>query len=754
MSPTTEMSVDRQASGEPLRTQRARLLGVWVSAGSAVAAMIAVSWYVVVAHGSQAPGGDMIGHAAAARWLQTLPWWDWRGWSGWFYGGQAIGVNYPPLGHAWMRFTHPVHGQMLAVMLGLLLVLPWGALRLARSVGYSPRAQRVAVAGVLVLVAASGNMHWVLSGFHSQSTFFGSWPAMVATVIGLHAAAFAARCRNPLRCGALIGMAALFNVTVIPGVAVVCVALLLTSDAPLSQAARWAATALSTSLAVCAWWLVPFIAGWERLVRWEVPLASAWSYGDIWQVTVLALVGGAATWAARLYGGAARRVVMAAAAGLFAAVIADLFDYLRPERWLALPILVAVIGATRLFASEAQDDSPGPVRPAWAIVVVACLIVFVVVTLRIEVLPLCAWLLWRPRRTWAWSGCLAWAAAILFVPFVAEIRSPVPSDPPPTSPLEAVAAGSGAEIDGLVYANHLYNTAAGDVRRCAWGYPWQTTIDTEGRIRPLFGLYRETSSAAEFITADVGLRGGDIGPHGRRPHWFDAWDVADRPSLDSPVRAEALGARWYTECDTDGNVNVRDLPGTRVSGVAAVAYTSELAWHRAAVEWWIAFDELASTSSASAVVPVLSSDAAETNYPFNQPAHGVSVRTGEDSIIVQAEAAGWAWVRVPWDPDWRSLSNAPVLKGGPGHMVVWAEQGQTELRWAVPDAVDVAASAVTGFSIVAALALAAMNRRRGWSVDPHRGGPIAGALDAFAETVDGWVHTATRNARRHIGRSR
>ena len=49
----------------------------------------------------------MIGHAAAAEWLKTLPWWDWRGWSDWFYGGQAIGVNYPPLGHAWMRFTHP-----------------------------------------------------------------------------------------------------------------------------------------------------------------------------------------------------------------------------------------------------------------------------------------------------------------------------------------------------------------------------------------------------------------------------------------------------------------------------------------------------------------------------------------------------------------------------------------------------------------------------------------------------------------------
>ena len=190
-------------------------------AGSAVGAMVAVSWYVVVANGG-APGGDMIGHAAAAEWLRALPWWDWRGWSDWFYGGQAIGVNYPPLGHAWMRFTDPVHGQMAAVAIGLLVILPWGALRLSRAVGCAPRQQRAAVGAVLVLTAAANQMHWVLSGFHHQTTFFGSWPAMVATVIGLHVAAWAARCCRPVTCGALAGVAVLFNATVVPGVAIVC----------------------------------------------------------------------------------------------------------------------------------------------------------------------------------------------------------------------------------------------------------------------------------------------------------------------------------------------------------------------------------------------------------------------------------------------------------------------------------------------------------------------------------------------------
>lgn len=191
---------------------------MWVGAGagSAVAAMVGVSWYVVARNGG-APGGDMVGHTAAAEWLRTLRWWDWRGWSDWFYGGQAIGVNYPPLGHAWMRFSDPVHGQMAAVAVGLLVLLPRGVLRLSRAVGHTARAQRAAVAAVLVLAAAAGNMHWLLSGFHLKSTFFGSWPVMVALAVGLHAAAWAARLERPAACGAVAGIALLFNATVVPG---------------------------------------------------------------------------------------------------------------------------------------------------------------------------------------------------------------------------------------------------------------------------------------------------------------------------------------------------------------------------------------------------------------------------------------------------------------------------------------------------------------------------------------------------------
>ena len=724
------------------RTRRRRLVAVWLGAGSAVAAMVAVSWYVVVANGG-APGGDMIGHAAAAEWLRTLPWWDWRGWSDWFYGGQAIGVNYPPLGHAWMRFTDPVHGQMAAVAIGLLVILPWGALRLSRAVGCTPRQQRAAVGAVLVLTAAANQMHWVLSGFHHQTTFYGSWPAMVATVIGLHVAAWAARCCRPVTCGALAGVAVLFNATVVPGVAIVCVALLATSGASFGRALRWALTAGAAALAVCAWWLVPFVAGWNRLVRWEVPLSNAWESGGIWQTAVLAVVAAAAVWAARTDAGPARRMALVAGAGLLAVVLADLFGYLRPERWLELPVVVAAMAAG-LLAVGPRRDGLKPIRPAWSVLGVAFLIVLVVVTLSLELLPLAAWLMWGSRRTWAWSSALAWTAVLAFVPFVSQIRSPTPSAPELLAPLEAVTAGVGPDAEGLVYIDRIYNTATGDVDSCGWGYPWRTTMATGGRIRPLFGLYRETSAAAEFLTAETSLRVGAINESGRsRPHWFRAWQDEGSPSLDTPARAEALGARWYAECDAGDNVTVTELSGVTASGVTVTPYPDEETWHRAAVEWWVS-----AVLSHSDVPILLSGDGDAKTYPHTQAARGVSLQTGQDSLSVRAEEAGWAWLRIPWDPDWRSLNNTPVVKGGPGHLVVWAEQGATELRWSVSGAVDASAAAVTGAAVLAVIVLAAINRRRGWKVHPDRRRPAADAIEVFADTVDGWVRAGSQRARR------
>ena len=501
--------------------------------------MVGVSWWVVVANSGRPLGGDMVGHAAAAEWLRTLPWWDWRGWSDWFYGGQAIGVNYPPLGHAWMRFTHPVHGQMAAVAIGLLVLLPWGALRLARAVGCSPRGQRAAVAGVLVLTALSGNMHWVLSGFHVTNTFFGSWPAMFATVLGLVGAAHPAKCRRPVTAGVVLGVAGLFNATVIPGVAVVWVALLTSSGASFGRALRWCATSASAALVVSAWWLVPFVAGWSRLVRWDIPLSLALRGGGVWQSAVLAALGVAAAWASRLAKGPWRRLALASLAGLGATVLGDLFGYLRSERWLEMSVLVATMVAAGLAAREASKAIP-PVRPAWIVVASAALIVFAVVTLRLEVLPLAIWLLLRPQQVWAWGGGLAWAAILLLVPLWGHISNPVPRDEPIRS-MAAVTAEAGTHAAGLVYLDSLTSTRAGDVMHCGWGYPWETTGETGGRIRPLFGLYRETSVTAEFLTAEISLRGGDwTESQSTRPHWFEAWQAVGRPSVESPTAATAL----------------------------------------------------------------------------------------------------------------------------------------------------------------------------------------------------------------------
>ena len=740
----TQVADDTEGSAEDMRTQRRRLAAVWLGAGSALAAMVAVSWYVVVGHGGAAPGGDMIFHAAAARWLRTLPWWDWRGWSDWFYGGQAIGVNYPPLGHAWMRFTHPAHGQMVAVALGLLLFLPWSALRLARAVGYAPRAQRAAVAAVLVLAAASGNMHWVLSGFHQQSTFFSSWPAMVATVSGLFAAAWAARCRRPVACGVVVGVAVLFNATVVPGVLVVCAVLLATSGASFGRAVRWAATTGAAALAVCTWWLVPFLSGSARLVRWEVPLAAVWRTGGVWQAAILVALGAAAAWAARRGVGPSRRLAFAAATGLLATLSADLFGYLRSERWLELPILVAAMAAAGLFAADSGRVSLRPARPAWVVLGVAFLIVFVIVTLRLEVLPLAVWLLWRPQRTWAWGGALAWFAVLLWVPFWGQIRNPAPPEPLSMTPTEAAAAHGGPGAAGLVYLDSRYNTASGEVRPCRWGNPWITMTDTGGRIRPLVGLYQETSATAEFLIVETELRSGAFEEWGgRRPHWFDAWHAAGDPSLDSPARAEALGARWHTACDADGNTSVTELSAVSASGVTVAPHLSEETWHRAAVEWWV------SLAPGTSEVPVLlPGGGSGSTHPTDQAARGVSLQAEQDSLIVRAGEAGWVWLRVPWDPDWRSLGDTPVHKGGPGHLVIWADEGVTELRWSVPRAVDAAAAGATGAALLLTAVMAAVNRRRGWQIDPDRHRPGTHDVSVLAAIVDGWAHTAVRRVRR------
>ena len=598
-----------------------------------------------------------------------------------------------------------------------------------------------------MLVAASGNMHWVLSGFHSHFTFYGSWPAMLATVTGLFSAAWAARCHRPAASGALAGVAVLLNSSMVPGIAVVCLVLLATSGATLWQGTRWAATAATASLAVCSWWLVPFLAGRDRLVRWDVSLSETWQTGDFWLAVILAAAGVTAGWAGRFGTLGSRRLALAALTGLLATLVAELLGYLRPERWLEASLLVASLAVGALMSKGSDRNRSLPVRPTWILLAVAFLVVLVVVTQRLELLPLGIWLLiGAPRRAWAWSGALAWACVLLWVPFVAYLRSPVPDPSPSLAPLEAVAVQAGPNGEGLVYLDSFYNTALGDVRFCDWGHPWGATIDTGGRVRPLFGLYRETSVAAEFLTTETLLRRGTPGYSGRvSRNWNEVWQAYENVDFDSQVWAEAVGADWYATCDSDGTVSVTELRADSVSGVQVTASRTEAAWHRSSVKWWLVLGTVGLVDDAP--LPVLASSHDDGSYPADQAATGLSMRAAHDAVTVTAESAGWAWLRVPWDPWWRSEAGTPVLKGGPGHLVIWAPHGTTQLRWEVPREVDATAAATTATSLLAAAALVAVNRRRRFDLDQLRHRPVAEALDEFADTVDGWWKAISRRTR-------
>jgi len=90
----------------------------------------------------------------------------------------------------------------------------------------------------------------------------------------------------------------------------------------------------------------------------------------------------------------------------------------------------------------------------------------------------------------------------------------------------------------------------------------------------------------------------------------------------------------------------------------------------------------------------------------------VSLLEAGESFAVTAEAAGWAWVRVPWDPYWHSHDDTPVLKGGSGHIVAWVDEGQNNFGWRVPRQVDIAAIATTAAAAPLALVLLIAGPRR------------------------------------------
>ncbi len=86
---------------------------------------------------------------------------------------------------------------------------------------------------------------------------------------------------------------------------------------------------------------------------------------------------------------------------------------------------------------------------------------------------------------------------------------------------------------------------------------------------------------------------------------------------------------------------------------------------------------------------------------------------GRRELAVTAETADWAWIRIPSDPYWHSQNGTPVLKGGPGHIVAWVNEGQNNFGWWVPREVDMAAIATTAAAAALASVLLIAARRRG-----------------------------------------
>ena len=744
-------------SEEPSETSRAdrrRVAGVWLAVGSAPAAMVAASWYVVFRNGGLPRWGDMSNHAAIGEWMATLPWWEWSGWSDWILGGKAVGVTYPPLSHLWIRFTHAGHGQMAAVALGLLVVLPWGALRLSRAMGYGPSAQRAALAVALVLPTLAHKMYWEFSGFHVWAGF-GSWPDMLAAVSGLWSAAWATRCRRPVACGVVIGLAVLMNLTVVPGTVVVCAVLLVTSGASLGQGLRWVATAGTACTVVCAWWLVPFVAGLDRFTTWSVPLADTY-VRDTWSAIVVVVVVMGAAWAARCGLVGSCRLAGAAAAGLAVAVSGDLLGFGHATaRWLTLPLLVAAVASAPLAVSGMDRDSPrwgrgAPrrLRPAWMLLGAASAVIVSLVMTKLWMLPLAVWMLLWPCRPRVWGSALAWTAVLLFGSLIPVLSYSGLNDEPDL--LQQVTDAGGDE--GMVYLDRTYDVVAGGTSAlCGWDhYPWDVAKSSRGRIRPLYGMhgpYRESSPSFEFLNAEFYLRLGLFAPGKERPHWSEAWRDVGRPDLYNRAVAAAMGARWYAQCDENGVISVSDLPGVMAVGTVVAPYEDEESWHSAAVEWWISVAMDAATDSMP--VPVLRSfSGSNTIYSPDRAATGVSMHSEQDTLVVTAEQSGWAWLRVPWDLYWQSEADIPVLKGGPGHLVVWVEPGVNILRWAVPRSVDLAAGSFTAFAVLMLAILVMLNRRRGFDVDTQRRTLAANALEVFADTVDSWCDAAARRMRR------
>ena len=279
-------------------------------------------------------------------------------------------------------------------------------------------------------------------------------------------------------------------------------------------------------------------------------------------------------------------------------------------------------------------------------------------------------------------------------------------------------------VGGFVYLQETFEHARGGTGNCGWGDPWALVASTDTNLRPLTGLYRETSASSEFIAvAETSRRDFGVVLGSPMDQWSHAW-AASPPGapINHETAARALGANWYVFCDSTDTITARRLDAPRAGGAALSAHAAEDAWHRDAVGWWAGlltgeYD----LEDAEAAVPTHGSVNWDA-YPPGQAAAGVSLLEAGESFAATAQTAGWAWIRIPWDPYWHAHDGTPILKGGPGHIVAWIDEGQNNYGWWVPRRVDIAAIATTTTAAALALTLLITGRRRSaadpWSRSP------------------------------------
>ena len=698
---------------------------IWAASASVWVAHIAVIWWAWADGKIGADQSDLVGHAEAAAWLQTLPLTEWAGWAWWSYSGQAIGVDYAPGMHALLRFTDPVHGQFVAMAVTFCILLPWATLRLTKAVGYNKTQQQTALAVMSVFIAhTAARWDYVVMGAGLRGTH-GSWNYIAAVCLGMFAAAWAAENKHPVKAGAVAGAAVLFNISAALTAPVVVALAVTNKTTSTKQKLVWLGNATVAAVAVAGWYLIPFtqrmLAGqWQH---WPVTLGHSLSMMLANQpIMIFAVVAGAAV-AARRHDGA-KRLSIAGAAGAGAMLLAAAAGLSRPERFATLALLAAVAAAGAAYnpaQTIKQQATPANIRAGLlGVATVTATYVAVWGSGLDGTVVLFTWdrymLLWLVLPlTWAVLQLRkpklpAQVAILVWVALVAALAPPLPNDPAAAAARQQLPEN----VSGTVMVSHWWGenqTEACDTR------PLRAALENNYEpVRIIDGLYKESSPSAEFLHTARYLQHGywDSNKGIHKPGWVTAWTVHNKPVLNTSAAAEAIGADWHAACRSDGQYTLTAVNGTKAEGVTPAFYPEHDRWRHAAVNWWLSTTN-SNHNRTVAAVPVHSTNPYPGRTVATRPAGNVTAEFRKNQITVTAGEAGWVWIKTSHDPWWTADTDSTIHKGGPGHIILQVDKGRTVLTWQRPDHVrntTIAVTAAAALWIAAATWIATARRRQ------------------------------------------